>query len=276
MTVKTDIGTTTPERITVRGKNLASELLGQIDFIDMIWWTTFGRMPAQREKNMANLVLVLATDHGLTPSAISARLTYLGAPEALQGAVAAGLLGAGSVFLGSAQNVTEMLRKEAATLADDASDDAVLQRASEVVRDYRAARKNIGGVGHPIHIDGDPRVPTLADVSRDNGYYGRHWRLMMALPQALEKEFGRKLPVNAGGAVGAIFAEMQLDPLLARGLGLIGRSAGLVAHILEERETPVGQQIWDLVLVQDPRNALPVRTGKPAATNVATAGARDA
>lgn len=257
MTIKTDIGTTTVDTITVRGRNIATDILGQLDFVDMIWWTTFGRMPEAREKNMANLVLVMATDHGLTPSAISARLTYLGAPEALQGAVAAGLLGAGSVFLGSAQNVAEMLLREAAALADDASDDAVRDRAREVVLEHRGARKPIGGVGHPIHVNGDPRIPTLAAISRDNGYYGRHWRLMEAIAAVLKEEFGRNLPLNAAGGVGAIFAAMGLDPLMARGLGLIGRSAGLIAHILEEREQPTGQEIWNLVLAQDPRNSLP-------------------
>jgi citrate synthase len=262
MTVKTDIGTTTPDRITVRGKNISTEILGQFDFVDMIWWTTFARMPEQREKNMANLVLVMATDHGLTPSAISARLTYLGAPEALQGAVAAGLLGAGSVFLGSAQNVTEMLVRGAAPLTDEASDAQVRECARALVQEFRDARRPLSGVGHPIHVDGDPRIPTLAAVSRDNGYYGRHWRLMEAIAVVLREDFGRPLPLNAAGGVGAIFAEMGIDPLLARGLGLIGRSAGLVAHILEERESPTGQQIWDLVLAQDPRNALPVRQGE--------------
>lgn len=261
MTIKTDIGTTTPDTITVRGKNIATEILGQIDFVDMIWWTTFARLPEPREKNMINLVLVMATDHGLTPSAISARLTYLGAPEALQGAVAAGLLGAGSVFLGSAQNVTEMLQRWAEPLTDDSSDEAVREAARALVKDHRAARRAIGGVGHPIHVNGDPRVPTLAAVSQANGYYGRHWRLMEAVAAVLKDEVGRALPINAAGGVGAIFAAMGLDPLMARGLGLIGRSAGLVAHVLEERTSPTGQQIWDLVLSQDPRNALPRRTG---------------
>jgi citrate synthase len=259
MTIRTEIGTTTPDVITVRGKNIATEILGRMDFVDMIWWTTFGRLPEQREKNMINLVLVMATDHGLTPSAISARLTYLGAPEALQGAVAAGLLGAGSVFLGSAQNVTEMLQRWAEPLNDEASDEAVRETAIALVRDYRGNRRAIGGVGHPIHVDGDPRVPALAAISRANGYFGRHWRLMEAVSVALKEETGKSLPLNAAGGVGAIFAEMGLDPLMARGLGLIGRCAGLVAHILEERSAPTGQQIWNLVLSQDPRNALPER-----------------
>ncbi|RYY84650.1 MAG: citryl-CoA lyase, partial [Comamonadaceae bacterium] len=107
MPVTTDIGTTTPDTIQVRGLNLATDILGQFDFVDMICWLAWARRPEAREKEMLNLLLVTAADHGLTPSAISARLTYLGAPESLQGAVAAGLLGAGSSFLGTVQNATE-------------------------------------------------------------------------------------------------------------------------------------------------------------------------
>lgn len=259
MAIKTEIGYTTPDVITVRGKNLATEIIGKFDFVDMIYWVTFGRKPEQREKNMVNMMLVTAADHGLTPSALSARLTYLGAPESLQGAVAAGLLGAGSNFLGTIQNVSDMLRQEAAALADDASDEAVRARASDMIKQFRAIRRTISGVGHPIHVDGDPRVPTLRAVSEENGYFGKHWRLALAIVQVFKDEYGRSLPLNAAGALGAVMADMDLDPMLGRGFALIGRAAGLVAHVIEERESPTGQELWDLVLAQDPRNVAPER-----------------
>lgn len=257
MTVKTEIGYTTPDRIMVRGKNLSTDIIGKFDFVDMIYWVTFGRMPEQREKNMVNMLLVTAADHGLTPSALSARLTYLGAPESLQGAVAAGLLGAGSNFLGTVQNVADMLKKEAMPLADDADDATVRQRASDMIREYRAVKRSIPGIGHPIHVNGDPRVPTLRAVSEENGYFGKHWRLAIAITEVFRDEYKRSLPLNAAGANGAVLADMNLDPLLGRGLALVGRAAGLVAHVIEERGSPTGQQIWDLVLTQDERNVLP-------------------
>lgn len=257
MPIRTDIGYTTPDTIWVRGRNLSTEVIGKLDFVEMIWLLTFGRAPEPREKNMVNLLLVTAADHGLTPSAITARLTWLGAPESLQGAVAAGLLGAGNNFLGTVQNVSEMLLREAAPLADDADDAAVRERAAQVVREHRAARKSVPGIGHPIHVDGDPRVPTLMAVAKDNGYFGRHWRLALAITDVLREDHGRHLPLNAAGANGAVLADMGLDPLLGRGLALIGRAAGLVAHVYEERSSPTGQQMWDLVLRQDDRNVLP-------------------
>lgn len=255
MTIKTDIGYSTPDQIVVRGMDLATDIIGKFDFVDMIWWLTYARLPKPREKIMINMLLVTAADHGLTPSAISARLTWLGAPESLQGAVAAGLLGAGNNFLGTIQNAAEVLVHEAAALGADPDDAAVRARAADMVRRYKTARRTIPGIGHPIHAHGDPRVPTLMSLSRDNGYFGKHWRLALAITDVLREDHGRVLPLNAAGANGAVLADMGLDPMMGRGLALIGRAAGLVAHVYEERGAPTGQRIWDLVLAQDTRNA---------------------
>lgn len=254
MAITTDIGTTTPDAIQVRGLDLSADILGKFDFVDMICWLAWGRRPEPREKDMLNLLLVTAADHGLTPSAISARMTYLGAPESLQGAVAAGLLGAGSHFLGTVQNAAEFWSRHAADLADDASDEIILARARALVLQALERSEPIPGVGHPIHVDGDPRVPVLRAVSERNRYFGRHWRLALAVEHVLRKEVGKPLPLNAAGANGAVMADMRLDPLFGRGLALIGRAAGLVAHVIEERAAPIGQAIWDLLLDQDARN----------------------
>lgn len=255
--VKTEIGYTTTDTIMVRGKNLSTEIIGKFDFVDMIFFTTLSRMPTPREKVMVNALLVTTADHGITPSSLSARLTYIGAPEALQGAVATGLLGAGSVFLGPMQNAAEMLLEGAKELRDDATDLEVTRAAREVILSHKERRQQVFGVGHPIHVDGDPRVPALRDLSRENGYYGLHWRLMEAISEVLMTEHKRKLPMNVVGAIGAIIAAMGLDPLIGRGLALVGRSAGLLAHVLEEKRQPMAREAWELVLKADPRNVLP-------------------
>lgn len=254
--VKTDIGYTTPDAITVRGLDLATEIIGKFDFVDMIFHTVLARRPTPQEKVMVNALLVTTADHGITPSSLSARLTYIGAPEALQGAVATGLLGAGSVFLGTMQNAAEMLIDGARPLASDASDEAVAAAARAVIKRHKDERRAIYGVGHPIHVNGDPRVPALRDLSRENGFFGVHWRLMDAIAAELASG-GKKLPVNAVGAIAAMVAAMGLDPLIARGLSLVGRSAGLLAHILEEKQAPMAREAWELVLRADPRNVLP-------------------
>lgn len=255
--VKSEIGYSTVDAITVRGLNLSTEIIGKFDFVDMIFHTTLARMPTAREKVMVNALLVTTADHGITPSAIAARLTYAGAPEALQGAVAAGLLGAGSVFLGTMQNAAEMLLEAGRELSEDASDKQLREAARTLIRDYKQQRRAIYGLGHPVHVNGDPRVAALCELSKAHGYYGLHWRLMEAIAEVLANERGKALPINAVGAIAAIIAAMGLDPLIARGLSVIGRSAGLLAHVMEEKTDPIAGDLWKLVLRDDPRNVLP-------------------
>lgn len=255
--ITTEIGYTTVERITFRGLDLANELIGKIDFVDMFMLAHSARRCTDAERVMINAILVSVMDHGFTPSSIAARLTYLGAPEAPQAAVAAGLLGAGSVFLGAMDNAARMLTDAARNLGDDASDKAVQVAAAAHYAAARAVRQPIYGLGHNIHVDGDPRVPVLRDLSAANGCFGRHWRMMIALEAECARPGKRTLPMNAAGAVAAIICDLGLPLDLARGLALIARSAGIVAHLNEERSHPTGKALWDLVLRQDARNELP-------------------
>ncbi|MCC7182297.1 MAG: hypothetical protein IOMNBAOH_02676 [Rhodocyclaceae bacterium] len=251
MTIKTAIGYTTRDDIFVRDRNIATEIIGKLDFVDMIFLTATGELPSEPMKRMTNAIIVTVTDHGLTPSAIAARLTYLGAPESLQGAVAAGLLGAGDHFLGTMQLSARLLQDAVATLDAEADEGDFARCAEALVREHRSTRRILPGIGHPLHIKGDPRVPALRKLAGECGYAGRHWRLAAAIERAAQTEYGRLLPLNAAGAVGATISDMGLDPIWARGLALIGRSAGLIAHLIDERQAPLGQKLWDLVLAQD-------------------------
>lgn len=259
MTISTEIGYTTPDIITVRGHDLARDLMGTIDFVDMIVLATTGQVPQPAQKAMLNAILVAVTDHGLTPSAMSARLTYLGAPESLQGAVAAGLLGAGSVFLGAMENATQMLADAVREVVGSEGDDPIAATAMRVVVARRAQRKPLFGFGHNIHVDADPRVKKLAALARENGCFGEHWSMLEAIDAAQRSVRPRALPINAAGAIAASLADLRLPAALARGLALIGRCAGLVAHLIEETERPIGAELWHLVLQQDSRNSLAQR-----------------
>lgn len=255
--IKTEIGTTTMDEITVRGRSLAGELIGQIDFVDMILIASLGRPCQGAEKEVINTILVTVCDHGLTPSALAARLTYMGAPEAPQAAVAAGLLGAGSVFLGAMQNAAEMLQDAAEGLDADATDEQITERAREFVSARRAARAPLYGLGHNIHLNGDPRIPALRGVAERTGTLDVHWKLLLAMDEVSGTIYSRRLPANTAGAVGAMVLSLGLPLHMARGLALIGRCAGLLGHIIEEQEHPIGQELWDLVLRQDDRNQVP-------------------
>jgi len=243
MNIGTNIGSSTRTQIFVRGHDLVEDLIGRRGFVEVAFLQMMGRFPTAEEANVLNALLVTIADHGLTPSVMAARLTHYGSPDALQSAVAAGLLGAGNTILGAMQNVAELLKQEVAAraLGEQSDLDAA---AACIVDTIMSKGGRVPGVGHPIHLDGDPRVQRLFEVARTNGCYGIHCRLADGLAQAASKRAGREFPLNAAAAIGAIIVDMGLPPLLARGLALIARAAGLVAHVLEEQQHPIARDLW--------------------------------
>lgn len=237
------IGVSSRDAIAIRGHDLVTGLMGEHDFVSVAWLQMTGDMPTPQQTAMVNAILVTIADHGLTPSVLAARLTYYGAPESLQNAISAGLLGAGSVVLGAMQNVAELV---AAIVAggDCGSDDGIARAVDAAVARLAADGKRIPGVGHPIHLDGDPRTPRLFAIARDNGCYGPACRVAERLAEAASVRAARSLPLNAAGAIGAITVDLGLPPLAARGLALIARTAGLLAHIIDEANAPTARDIW--------------------------------
>jgi citrate synthase len=225
--IRSELGWSTPDRITVRGKDLPNEILGHLNLGDMAFLELTGRAPNPKESKLFNAMVVTLVEHGITPSALAARLTYLGAPEALQGAVAAGLLGLGSVFVGSMEGVARILY-DAVEKGKDAK--AVL-----------AENRRMPGLGHPIHKPVDPRSVRLFELARETGFYGKYCTLM----EAIAKE--KNITLNATGAIGALACELGLDWRIVKGLGVMARAIGLVGHILEETRQPMATEIWDRV-----------------------------
>ena len=222
--LKSDMGWSTVDRIVVRGKDLPGEILGSLNLGDMAFLQLTGRVPDAKESRMFNAIVVTLVEHGITPSAIVARLTYLGAPEALQAAVAGGLLGLGSVFVGSMEGVARILTDALANGKD----------ASTVL----AENKRMPGLGHPIHKPVDPRTVRLFEIARETGHYGKYCRLMEEIAKT------RGITLNATGAIGAIACELGLDWKIVKGLGVMARAVGLVGHILEETREPMAEEIW--------------------------------
>jgi citrate synthase len=222
--LRSDLAWSTVDRIVVRGKDLPGEILGHLNFGDMAFLELTGRTPNERESKLFNAMVVTLVEHGVTPSALAARLTYLGAPEALQGAVAAGLLGLGSVFVGSMEGAAKLLSEAVA--------------AGKNAKTVVAEHKRIPGLGHPIHKPVDPRSTRLFEIARETGYYGKYCELMEAV--STEKD----LTLNATGAIGALACELGLDWKVVKGLGVMARAVGLVGHILEESRAPMAEEIW--------------------------------
>jgi citrate synthase len=239
--LKSDLGWSTANRIVVRGHDLANELLGKVSLGDVAFLELIGRLPTQQESIVFNAITVTLVEHGMTPSAIAARLTYFGAPESLQGAVAAGLLGIGDRFGGSAEDAARMLQ-EGLQRAGPAADPRAV--AKQIVAGHREAKRLIGGLGHPVHKQVDPRTPKLFEIAAENGFSGRYVELIELISEEASLSYGRELPVNATGAIGAIASELGIPWRVCRGLAVMARAIGLVAHLKEEMEEPLAAEIW--------------------------------
>jgi citrate synthase len=248
--LKSYIGGGDADHIRIRGHDLVEDLLDKHDFVDVLCLAILGKFPDARLRRVINDSLVTAVDHGLTPSALATRLTLHGAPESLQGAVAAGLLGAGSRFLGTVEVSARFMEEALRELAeqDEPTDDQLRVLARAAVAQARAAGRKVPGFGHPIHVHGDPRAQRAQRIAREEGYFGRHFRFALQVAQELSAAVGRPMPLNATGAKAAVLLDLGLSPEFGKALTLIGRVAGLVAHAFEERERPIGQALWDMAV----------------------------
>jgi len=234
----TSICTSDADSITVRGRDLCGELIGKIDFTSYFWLLVTGVMPSEQQRFFADAVLAAIAEHGLVPSVVAARMTYAAAPEAFQGAVAAGLLGCGSVVLGSAEVSGRFLTQ---CLADqDANGGSSAEVAERGVRALRAEKKAIPGLGHPQHSAGDPRALLLLKLAEERGAAGRHIEMLYAVRDAVPAVLGRALPINVNGAIPAVMLDAGFPLTALKGISLLARTAGLIGHLTEEAETPIG------------------------------------
>jgi citrate synthase len=237
--LRSGIGRSTPDAITVRGRDLATELMGKVSFTELSFFLTANRMPSAGETRLFDAALVALADHGLTPSVLAARLTWTGATESLQGAVAAGLLGAGNVFLGVVEDTARFL---AAILADPGADAAAA--AERAVRAEIAAGRRIPGLGHPVHRVEDPRTPRLYAIAAETRIPTPHLAMLQTVADAHAAASGKRLPINGAGVAGAAFVDLGFAPEIVRGFALLARTAGIVGHLAEEMTDPIGRQLW--------------------------------
>lgn len=238
--IRSQMGWSDPDRILVRGHDLCGEVIGVLNLGDMAYLELMGRLPSVNESKMFNAILVTLVEHGLTPMAIVSRLTYLGAPEALQSAVAAGLCGVGSTFAGTAEGAARLLH-ESISESGDRDLDAL---AASIVERHRSTKRPIPGIGHNLHKPQDPRAVRLFSLAAELGYSGPYVTLMQKIADVASDRLGRDLPVNATGAIGAICCELEIPWKAARGIAVMGRAIGLVGHLVEEQSDPIAQEIW--------------------------------
>lgn len=238
----TKIARHTTEAIYIRGESLVDDLIGRLSFTEMMYFQLLGARPTPAQTKILDAVLVTLMEHGITPSVIASRVIYDSCPEAIQAAVAAGILGVGSTFIGTmegcAKNLEEILA--APEPQRQAAARAIAQRV-------RAAKQPIPGFGHPHHKPDDPRSPRLFQVAQEAGVPGIHIGALKMLAAEVDVAWGRHLTINATGAIAALLGEIGVPQEVMRGIAVVSRAAGLVGHIREEQLEPSARHIWDVV-----------------------------
>ncbi len=244
----TSLGMSTTSTITLLGEDLASDLMGNISLTELTYRMVTLKNPTPGQVRMLDACLLALADHGFTPTAIAARLTYLSAPDSVQGAMAAGLLGGGSRFLGVTEDCGQFLHR----VIDDLPQNPTTEQgwdsvARDVVSRERAARRIIPGLGHPVHKDLDPRTPALVRIAHESDSYGPHLALFEAIGRVHPDILGRRLVLNGAGVVGAALADLTLPMQLLRGFALLARAAGLLGQLAEELRMPMAMDTYLMV-----------------------------
>jgi citrate synthase len=231
------ISTSNEETILVRGRDLAGELIGNVDFTEYFWLLVTGVAPSAAQRRVLDATLVAIAEHGLVPSVQASRMTLAAAPEAMQGAVAAGLLGCGSVVLGSSEAAGQFFT-EIATRAKTGG--SLEDAATNVIRDYRGKGRAIPGYGHPLHKGYDPRARRLVAVATEVGCAGQHVEIAQTVERLLPGIVGKSLPMNVSGAIPSVLLDAGYPLAGLKGVPLLARTAGLIAHLVEEIQRPIG------------------------------------
>ncbi len=233
----TAISTSNAATIVVRGRDLVHDLIGRTGFTEHFWLLLTGTLPTPAQRRILDATLVAIAEHGLVPSVQVGRMTLAAAPEALQGAVAAGILGCGSVVLGSSEAAGRFLT----TIAERIATGVALEPAAKaVVLEYRADKRSIPGYGHPLHKGFDPRAQRLFEVAAEAGLDGVHVGIAKQVERLLPELLGKPLALNVSGAIPAVLLDAGYPLAALKGVPILARTAGLIAHLLEEQLRPIG------------------------------------
>lgn len=244
MTNKLDKASTTSicgfdaDTINVRGKDLVNDLVGKLSFTEYWLLQALGKNPSNAQITIVDAVLVTIMEHGLVPSVISSRLTLHGAPESIQGAVAAGILGVGDRYAGTASECGKLFNRVAEASNPESE-------ALNIVKEYRSSKKPLPGFGHPIHKGTDPRVNKLIEICESCETDGKYLKAMHLLEKTLSDELGKEIVTNVSAAIGAVLAEASIPNEMMRGVVITARCAGIIGHLLEENSNPIANDLWE-------------------------------
>ena len=226
------------ETIVVRGANLCEDLIGKLSFTDYFWLLVTGQRPSAMASRVLDATLVAIAEHGLVPSVQASRMTLAAAPDAIQGAVAAGILGCGSVILGASETAGRLFLRVAALARDKSL--SLEGAATELVRELREQKQAIPGYGHPQHKARDPRVARLFAVAAEAGASMHFVRIAEAVEAVLPGLTGRDLRLNVSAAIPAVLLDVGFPAEALKGVPILARCAGLIGHLTEELAQPIG------------------------------------
>lgn len=226
-----------PDRVEVRGRDLTSELMGRATFTEYVHLLLTGREATDDERFFLDVLLVSIAEHGLMPSNVAARLTLAADPGSLQGAVAAGLLGAGAVVLGTVEECASLLEDGQRRVAAGGEPGAVARALARAIHETGGKAP---GFGHPVHRPLDPRAERILELADERAVSGPHVALARALRDAVGETWRRPLPMNVAMPMASVLLDLGYPASVVKAVPILARTAGLLAHLAEEREHPLG------------------------------------
>jgi citrate synthase len=218
-----------PDRVEVRGRDLTGDLMGRLSFTEYFHLLVTGSEPTEDQRYFLDLLLVSIAEHGMMPTNVAARMTLAADPGSLHGAVAAGILGAGPVILGTSGECARLL--EGARAGRD---------PSALVREIRTSGGKVPGFGHPVHRPLDPRAERILDLADARGVGGEHVGLARRFRDAVAEEWEKPLPMNVSMPIAAVLLDLGFPVVAVQAVPILARTAGLLAHLAEEQERPLG------------------------------------
>ena len=225
------------DRVEVRGRDLTGDLMGRLTFTDYVHLLLTGEEPNDDQRFFLDLLLVSIAEHGMMPTNVAARMTLAADPTALQGAVAAGILGAGPVVLGTSEDCALLLEDASGRVAAGARAEDVV---AELARTVRESGAKVPGFGHPVHRPVDPRAERILELADERGVGAEHVRLARLLRDAVAAEWGKPLPMNVSLPIAAVMLDLGYSVSTVKAVPILARTAGLLAHLAEEQENPLG------------------------------------
>ena len=237
MPAVTHISRAYPDRVEIRGRDLTNDLMGKVSFTDYFHLLLTGKEPSGDQRFVLDLLLVAIAEHGMMPTNVAARMTLAADPRSLQGAVAAGILGAGPVLLGTTEECAKLLERAHAIGGDPQA------AARELAQEIRAAGGRLPGFGHPVHKPLDPRAERIFELADERGISGAHVEMAKAFRSAVHEAWGKPLTLNISMPMAAVLLDLGFGATVVKAVPILARTASLLGHLAEEQENPIGFQM---------------------------------